>query len=48
MLLTRPDITEVVWPTEAEMIAMAAAHAAERLRRHPVLPVIVSNQDKTS
>jgi hypothetical protein len=45
MLLTRPDITEIVWPTEAEMVTMAAAYAAELLRRRPVPPVLVSNQN---
>jgi hypothetical protein len=39
MCLTRPDITEIVWPTEAEMVEMKAAHAEaaeverERLKR---------------
>jgi hypothetical protein len=33
MLLTRPDITEIVWPTDEEMAAMAAAYAEECQRR---------------
>jgi hypothetical protein len=33
MLLTRPDITEIVWPTDEEMAAMAAAYAEECKRR---------------
>jgi hypothetical protein len=33
MLLTRPDITEIVWPTDEQMAAMAAAYAEECKRR---------------
>jgi hypothetical protein len=33
MLLTRPDITEIVWPTDEQMAAMAAAYADEVKRR---------------
>jgi hypothetical protein len=36
MLLTRPGITEIVWPTEDEMAAMAAAfnaHHKQQRRR---------------
>jgi hypothetical protein len=33
MLLTRPDVTKIVWPTEQEMTAMAAAYGDECSRQ---------------
>jgi hypothetical protein len=44
MVLTRPDITDIVWPTHRQMAATAAAYFAERDRSrsgHPTSGVVL-------